>query len=141
MVVLIEQDISGHMFLLLLQEDVPNDIIGCTFLLLYQEVCYNFWVRIGTIIYEHGTKVTRYPGHMHTIRSNNDYHYEGVFHVIVLPIILYTRGMKPFCGNSNASFHMKDYILLLTIMTKDLVIILCLNGGQGRLPHSLSLVL
>ena len=30
--------------------------------------------------------------------------------------------MKPFCGNSNASFQMRDYILCLTLATKDLVI-------------------
>ena len=45
-----------------------------------------------------------------------------LYHVITLTIILYTRRKTTLCGNSNALFHMKDYILRLTlvIMTKDL---------------------
>ena len=45
-----------------------------------------------------------------------------------------------FCGNPNASFHMMDYILRLTLMTKYLGTMLWLNGLQGRLPQRLSLL-
>ena len=66
---------------------------------------------------------------------------KGLCHVITLSIILYTRGMKPFCGNSNASFHMRDCILRFTLMTKDIGIMLWLNEVQVIIPQSLSLLL
>ena len=49
--------------------------------------------------------------------------------------------MKPFCGNSNTPFHMKDQIFCIIRTTKDIGIMLWLNGGQGRLSQSLSLSL
>ena len=47
--------------------------------------------------------------------------------------------MKPLNGNSSALFHMRDYILLITLMKRDIGIMLCLNGEQGRISQSLSL--
>ena len=49
--------------------------------------------------------------------------------------------MKTFFRNSKTLLHMRDYILRFTLMTKDLVIILWLNGGHGRLPQILLLSL
>ena len=76
MLVIIEHGITGHTFLMLPQEDGPNDIIGYTFLLLPQEYFYKLWVYVVTIIGEHETKVTQYPGHMKIICPVNDYQYE-----------------------------------------------------------------
>ena len=49
--------------------------------------------------------------------------------------------MKPFFGNSNSLFHMMYYTLRLTLMTKDIVIMLWFNVVKGRISQSLSLYL
>ena len=48
----------------------------------------------------------------------------SLYHVVTLPIILYTRGIKSFCGNSDASFQMRDHILDLIQIKKYLGIML-----------------
>ena len=78
MTIIIENNIAGHTFILIPQEDGPNDIIGCKFIPLAQKYGHKFWVCIVTMNNDQGTKVTHYPGHMHIICSINDYQYEGV---------------------------------------------------------------
>ena len=50
MTIIIENNIAGHTFILIPQEDGPNDIINFTFLLLAQEDGHNLWVLILKII-------------------------------------------------------------------------------------------
>ena len=76
MEVFIEHGIDCHKCILLFQEDGPNDIMGCTFLLIPQEYGHKFWVCIITMINDHIQKVTHDLGHTQFINSINYDHYE-----------------------------------------------------------------
>ena len=76
MEVFIEHDISGHTFLLLNQEYVPNSVVYITFLILAQEYGYKLRVCIITINNDHGIKVAQDSGRIQFMNLINDDQYE-----------------------------------------------------------------